>query len=126
MNWFSFIAATDGDKMFFIEKIGMARDIIIFCTDDNFVGVYAKKNDLLFLAKFKEDHPMQSEVVKKGSEAEKEYEERLFVVRDAFTEASLGKKNVISAEQIDKMKNILIKQREKQKELAIKNSRLTR
>jgi len=127
MRWFTSMAESSGDKLFFINNIGankdIVKDVVIFCTDDHFVKIYGKdKNNRSSMGIFKEKYPIKSTVIKDGSDEQEDYEDKLYIIHDAYPEASAGKKKEINVEWIQQMENILTKQHKKQKVLSIKGS----
>ena len=109
------------------------NDMIVFYKDKNdvlFVGEKSKQKKRSLLTRifhFFGLKKIKIEKVEKDSELEKFYQEKMNMIRDQYQQLSAAAKEVrqeISSEQIKKIENVLIKQREKQKELATKNSPL--
>lgn len=143
LDWFKLVGSSQGRILFFIDEINGYKDILIIGTENYGMRVYYKdKNDVLFtgisqmarnlfmrIFQFFGLKKIKIEKVKSGSDHEEFYQEGMHIVREQYPKISAAAKKArqeITSEQIKKIENVLIKQREKQKELATKNYPSTR
>jgi hypothetical protein len=125
VHWFRPVAYSNGTKWFFIEEIGDNKDVLILGTPEEETRVYFKnKDNILFTERFAQGNRVNFEKVESGSVHEKFYQERIRIIQEypQLSAAAKEARQEISSEQIKKIENVLIKQREKQKALASKNS----
>jgi len=102
----------EGSKWFFIDEIDGNKDILIFVASDEHAKCYFKdKNNILFQKELQK----YGNAVEANFEDERDYEAKMSTVRK-YLELS-EKKQMITPERVEKIENVLVKQREQQKEL---------
>ena len=129
LHWFYWVASAESYKWILIDEISNSnsirnKDILIVAGAQGITVYFKDKDNVLF-----KYEATKTEKVVLGSEDEEYYNERIRIIRNEYPQ--LAKKvqearKEITSEQIKKIENVLIKQREKQKELATKSSPLAR
>ena len=139
VHWFQSVANSNGLKWFFIEEIQdykdiLYKDILMLGTYNEGMRVYYKDGDnVLFTGTIRSVYLLnQREIFEKvtaASEHEKFYQERMRIIQEEYPQLSAEakkSKQEITPEQVKKIENVLFKQLEKQKALAVKNYPLVR
>jgi hypothetical protein len=129
LRWFILTGTSQGYKWFFIDEIDNNKDILIFGTNDYGTKFYYKnQNNDLFMAEIKDvvkidqvevpEVPIFFNQVNKGSDEEKDYNQRMFTVqygyplgRYIYPWLSQEAATEISPEQIKKIESIYPEQR---------------
>lgn len=121
-NWFEVVKNSNGAKSFFIDEIydnsnDFYSDILIIGTLTEGAKAYFKYKNNVFLGVELKGKDSRIWQIKQGSDDEKLYANKVRFIREWYPLFVTRQKEVqqeITAEQLEKIKNVIIKQREQQ------------